>query len=278
MNRGRSPTKQKFSEKSPSWMITFADLMSLLLCFFVLLLSFSEMDREKFKIITGSLRHAFGVQSIEEVMIIPKGMDLIKNNFNDPTFVEEILKAKIRSAIRLAKMEGNLKLKEDEASVTVSFPDQVLFDTGSSVLKEEAFPILDRFREVIMTTPQAVRVVGHTDNVPIDTAQFPSNWELSSARAGAVIRHLLEGGQMNPERFTAVGCADTVPVASNDTPEDRAKNRRVELVFQKKVSATPLGRRTVVPRRELGIEDLLEPGNKGQRDMRAWPSFFPKKP
>lgn len=265
------------SKKEASWMITFADLMTLLLCFFVLLLSFSELDREKFKIITGSLRHAFGVQSIEEVMAIPKGMDMIRRNFNDPMFVEEILKAKIRSAIRIARMEGNLRVREDEVSVTVSFPNRVLFDTGSARLKESALPVLDIFREVILSTPNSVRVVGHTDDVPINTLQFPSNWELSSARAASVIRHLLAKGHLSANRFTAVGYADTVPVAPNDSPENRAKNRRVELVFQKKIAVSQASQRAHLPREDLGFHNLMEPEYIGERDMRVWP-FFEKKP
>jgi chemotaxis protein MotB len=271
MTRKKPLKKEKRAERGPTWTITFADLMMLLLCFFVLLLSFSELDREKFKIITGSLRHAFGVQSIEEVMVLPKGVDLIRRNFNDPTFVEEILKAKIRSAIRLARMEGNLRVRENEVSVTVSFPNQVLFDSGSARLKDAAFPILDYFREVILSTPHPIRVVGHTDDVPIDTPQFPSNWELSSARAGAVIRYLLSQGQMSPDRFAAMGCADTVPMATNDSPENRAKNRRVELVFQKKIAVPKIYGRNLFPRRTAGLEGLLEPTYRGERDMRAWP-------
>jgi chemotaxis protein MotB len=265
---GKKYAPRKRSEKPPSWIMTFADLMSLLLCFFVLLLSFSELEPQKFKVISGSLKEAFGVQRIENVLDIPKGIDLISKDFSDPSFVEQILKKKIRSAIRLARQEGKIRVKEDEVSITVTLPDHMLFDSGSAQLKEEALPILDLFREAIEETPHKVMVVGHTDNVPIHTDRFPSNWELSAARASSVIRHLLESGTLDRRRFTAAGKADTMPVAPNDTPESRAANRRVELIFNKKLAVKP------VPRpQEYNMwdpNDMLKEEGKGHR-RRRWP-------
>jgi len=270
MNRNPLIRHHKASEGAPKWTTTFADLMSLLLCFFVLLLSFSELDRQKFKVLSGSLKEAFGVQRIKNVMDMPKGIDIISQDFQDPNFIEETLVEQIRSTIRMARLEGNVRVKEDELTVTVTFPDRLLFDSGSAELKKEALPVLARFREIVRSAPHQIMVVGHTDNIPIHNERFPSNWELSAARASAVIRYFIREGVAAPSRFLAVGKADTVPVAPNDTPENRARNRRVELVFQKRVVPSPLPSKR--SRRILDMDQLLGTERPpGARPPRRWP-------
>lgn len=308
----KPPPQEKKQEDSgaPAYMTTFADLMSLLMCFFVLMLSFSEMDRQKFKIMAGSFKEAFGVQRNIKVWDLPKGISIVALNFNDPNFSEVNLIYDIKSAVRVANIGekeygefklatgdkgqsevwlaekrdlnlgdhkegsdepgekgpgggdldlasrgedesaasylredgiaeeeffGEVTVREDEKSITVIFPERILFDSGSAQIRRPALRVLDGFRGVMLKHPNPVMVVGHTDNVPINTAKYPSNWELSAARAGSIIRFLLEKGSLDPDRFTAIGRADTVPAAANDTPQGRAKNRRVELVFKKRV-------------------------------------------
>ena len=232
---------KKAIDEAPGWITTFADLMSLLLCFFVLMLSFSETDRQMFKVLSGSLREAFGVQREHRVWDMPKGMNIISNEFKDPKFLADDLANEIRSAIRMAKGGGVAEIEEGELSVKVTLPGHVLFDLGSAQLRTEALPIFDELREVVRQTPNRIIVTGHTDDLPIQTAQFPSNWELSAARAGSVIRHLLSDSEIDATRFLAVGMADTLPRKPNDSPENRAQNRRVEIAFQKRVGAISEG-------------------------------------
>ncbi len=225
---------QKAADEAPGWITTFADLMSLLLCFFVLMLSFSETDRQMFKVLAGSLREAFGVQREIRVWDMPKGMNIISNEFKDPKFLADELAKEIRSAVRMPPGGGDaVQVEEGELTVRVTLPGHVLFDLGSAHLKEEAFPLLDQLRNVIQETPNRIIVTGHTDDLPIRTAQYPSNWELSAARAGSVIRHFLSKEGIEATRFLAVGMADTLPRKPNDSAVNRVHNRRVEIAFQK---------------------------------------------
>jgi chemotaxis protein MotB len=250
-------------------MTTFADLMTLLLCFFVLLLSFSEMDRKKFKIISGSLKEAFGVQRSKPHWDMPKGTSLLTQDFSDPRFEATFLVEVVRAAVARMNFQGNVRIKEDEVSVTVILPNNVLFESGSADLKEAAGPILDEFRLAIESTPHHIMVVGHTDDVPIKTGQFPSNWELSAARAGAVIRHFLKMETLPSDRFSAVGKSDTNPVAPNDSPENRSKNRRVEIVFKKNLAVQPIPDAKSDRRRRV-IREMMEPEGPQTGPMRRW--------
>ena len=247
-------SKKPVDEGAPAWMTTFADLMSLLLCFFVLMLSFSEMDRKLFKVLSGSLKEAFGVQRDVRVWDMPKGMNIISSDFKNPKFLSDEVGKELRSAIRMAKGGRMAQIAEGESSVTVTLPGNVLFPLGSASLKTDAMPILDELRKVIRKTSNRVIVTGHTDDLPIRTAQFPSNWELSAARAGSVIRHFLSEGDIDPSRFLAVGMADTQPRKPNDSEENRAQNRRVEIAFQK--SAGDLQKRGS-PSRDIWIFDPI---------------------
>jgi chemotaxis protein MotB len=265
--KGKSLFTKKLLPSGPSWMTTFADLMTLLLCFFVLLLSFSEMDKQKFKILSGSLKDAFGVQRIKPVFDLPKGMDIIANDFNEPIFVDEFLLEKIKSAVLLSHEKGNLKVEEDEVSVRLILPEQMLFESGSAQLKPDAKPILERLLVAIGKTPHRVMVVGHTDNVPIRSLRFPSNWELSAARACSVIRYLIENGGLDPTRFTAVGKADTEPIAPNDSAQNRTKNRRVELIFEKNLKVKKRGK----PGPLLWADAVRESESKPIKGPHRWP-------
>jgi chemotaxis protein MotB len=191
------------------------------------------MDRKMFKVLSGSLKEAFGVQRDIRVWDMPKGMNVLATDFKNPQFLSDDLQKQLRSALRTAKARGVAQITEGESSVKITLPGNVLFALGSAHLKEEAFPILDEVRDVISKTSHRVIVSGHTDDLPIRTAQFPSNWELSAARAGSVIRYFLSEGEIDPTRFAAVGMADTRPREPNDSEKNRAKNRRVEIAIQK---------------------------------------------
>ncbi len=222
--------KENKCNEAPPWLTTFSDLMSLLLCFFVLLLSFSEMDVAKYKEIAGSLREAFGVQRREPVQDIPKGMDIIAREFN-PKFPEDFITNAIKSALRQLMEEGDIEVRKEEFGIVVSIKDKLLFSPGSAKIKPQFYPFLRKLQKIMEAVDTKVKVVGHTDNIPIRSSIFPSNWELSAARAAAVVRFFLRDKNLDPRRFEAIGKADSEPIAPNDTPKDRAKNRRVEIVF-----------------------------------------------
>jgi chemotaxis protein MotB len=259
-------------EGLPAYMGTFADLMSLLMCFFVLLLSFAEMDALKFKMVVDSMDNAFGVQREVTANEIPKGTSIIAQDFSPgeprPTPLKEVrqdtmddtremLKVKM-DAEDVAKAQEKAQAKEiaEEAEkfkealegeiaqglidvetelnrIVIRIREKGSFQSGNARLNREFLPIIGKIRDVLVKTGGKIAVAGHTDDIPISTPRYRSNWELSTSRATSVVHELLRNSQILPERFILEGYADTQPLVPNDTREDRARNRRVEIVVLK---------------------------------------------
>lgn len=268
---------------APAWMATFADLMSLLVCFFVLLLSFSEMDLEKYRMIAGSLREAFGVQSRIEAQAIPKGTSVIAKEFSPgtprPTPIPEIrqqttndsrhslkvgsatddisdrdanrdipeavlrekleeLMSKSAEAALLSELlknglaDGKIDIEASMNQITVRIREQGSFASGQAILNPELLPLVEKLRDALTQIAGTISIEGHTDDVPITSPVFESNWDLSAARALSVARELLRDDVLDESRFMVVGRADTRPLRANDSPENRAVNRRVEIVVR----------------------------------------------
>lgn len=255
----------------PAWVMTFADLMSLLMCFFVLLLSFSEIDAQKFKQIAGELSKAFGVQRDVPVLDIPMGTSPIFDNFSpgkpEPTPVDsvrqqttqeapqlETLRAEmetelqeqvqsttaqqvdtsidaLRDVLESELQEGRIQLEHDRKRIIIRVEEKGSFPSGSADMTEDFQAMLDRIAEVLAELPGEVTIEGHTDNIPIHTNRFQSNWDLSAARASSVANALLLDDSILPERIRVQGYAETRPRAANDSPENRALNRRVEIIL-----------------------------------------------
>jgi chemotaxis protein MotB len=252
---------------SPPWLITFADLMVLLMCFFVLMLSYSEMDREKFKLMSGSMTEAFGVQADVSATDTPKGTSLEANEFSpavpDPTAENEVrqhtvdsdlntldlglelrlreLKAQEDAAANQAQElravfhqeidDGRLLIRQDGSNVVIQLLEKDSFPSGSAALEAGSSETLGKIGALVSGMTGAITVSGHTDNVPIrNGGQYRSNWELSAARAASVGHELLAAG-LDPARLMVSGHADTQPRAANDTPANRAVNRRVDITF-----------------------------------------------
>ncbi len=245
---------------APAWVMTFADLMSLLMCFFVLLLSFSEMDVQKFKQIAGSMKYAFGVQRIVEAKDIPKGTSVIAQEFSPgkptPTTLQVVqqettddtrenvetmqgtsariqeMADAIREALKDEVDQGLLEVDTEANEVMIRIREKGSFPSGSAVINKSFLPILRRIAEVLKKTDGEIVVAGHTDNVPISTPTYPSNWVLSAARAANVVHYF---SKIDPElsrRMQIRAYADTRPKVPNDTPQHRAQNRRVEIIVR----------------------------------------------
>jgi chemotaxis protein MotB len=242
---------------APAWLATFADLMSLLMCFFVLLLSFSEMDLQKYKQVAGSMKMAFGVQRLIKTDTIPRGTSVIKQEFSpgkpQPT-VMDVMKQQTENDTRdelkvnddvsaavdklLSQIEESLQEEiADEVLEVLRYEDGVMirvreadsFPSGSAQLQPGFVPVLDKLQSLLDETEGRIVVSGHTDNVPISTSIYPSNWVLSAARSASVVHYLSEIRFTDPSRIEIRAFADTKPVADNDTPENRARNRRIEI-------------------------------------------------
>ncbi len=214
---------------APFWMTTYGDMVTLLLTFFVLMFAMSTIETQKFNAAANSLRGALGVL---------KGSISVVGELSPAIGTTGIWREQmdmVESLERIAEIFQEEEL-EDVASVEVTGPgevvirmgDQVLFAPGQSRLKDQATRVLAGIARAIEGETETVYVEGHTDNIPITTAEFPSNWELSSARAISVVR-LLEAEGVPPSQLAAVGHSQYVPLEPNDSPVNRAKNRRVEL-------------------------------------------------
>lgn len=282
----------KCVEGLPAWMGTFADLMSLLMCFFVLLLSMATMDANRFKKMAESLNDAFGVQRQVVVYEIVKGTSVVAQHFSpaagDPTVLDEVrqqttdserdflgkdseqeseedkqekakqqqeleakaqivteyveaTELKISGAEELAEevkefmieeIEQNMvSVETDLARVIIRIHENGSFASGSAELNPEFLPIMDKITAVVNGSVGTVTVAGHTDNIPIKAGLYRSNWELSAARAVTVAQTLLNDGTVDETRMVIEGHADTVPLVNNETVENRALNRRVEIIL-----------------------------------------------
>jgi chemotaxis protein MotB len=230
--------KNKAEEKGPGaplWMITYGDMMSLLLCFFVLLFSFSTLDLVKFRSVIVELQGALGVLS-GGPMVLNLGDIPAKQITDNPTASArqmEQIQEQIEEKVEEEGLNGSIQTTLDERGLMIRFTDTVLFDLGKADIKPEAIPILDVVAEEIASVSNAVRIEGHTDPTPINTAEFPSNWELSTARSTAIVHFMIESGGIPPDRLSAAGFAFYHPVAPNNTPENRTRNRRVDVIILK---------------------------------------------
>lgn len=225
-------------EGAPAWMATFSDMATLMLCFFVLLLSFANMDVQNFRTALGSVKEAFGVQfkvrgHFQAMSTSPVELSTIQSaaTLYQVEAVDHESMAIVEEFIRSRGLESSLEVDGDPRGVIVRAKDRILFDSGQAVLKDDASPMLQAIGELFEEFTGTLAIEGHTDNRPINTPTFPSNWELSGARAATVLRYMVKNG-LDIELAHIAGYADMRPVASNATAEGRAKNRRVEFVFE----------------------------------------------
>ena len=263
--------KKKEEPQGPSkaWMDTFADLMNLLLCFFVLLFSMSTVDAQKFEAIAASFSQTFsifngGQISVGQGMLLGNGvsqlnqldqyMDSMGKMAENEEEAEEIdemqkkleeaklaesekLAERIEEAIEESQMEDIIQLDFTSQYVQLTLKGAILFDSGSASLKEEAMPVIERVALILERYAESdIEIEGHTDNVPIHTSRFASNNELSSARALSMFDYLVKNTALEPAKIKHSGRGEYLPIADNTTPEGRAKNRRIEIKIYNELS------------------------------------------
>lgn len=277
----------------PPWMGTFADLMSLLMCFFVLLLAFSEMDVLKFKQIAGSMKFAFGVQNKIEVKDIPKGTSVIAMEFRpgrpDPTPIENIqqqtidmtqemlefqagdedsaggrqkqrgeqrggaaqqtatdessssanqqaaqeqtneMLKKVAQQLEKQILDGSIEMESLGQQIIIRIRENGSFSAGSAFLQPQFKPIIRSIGVLLADVPGEIEISGHSDSQQISNELYRSNWDLSAQRAVAVAEELRLAPGFDEGRMAVVGKADTAPLSTNTNPQDRSRNRRVEI-------------------------------------------------
>jgi chemotaxis protein MotB len=220
-------------EEGATWLTTYGDLVTLLLCFFVILYAMSTLDKKKFELAAESLKSSFGTGFYREYIENPENPDT-EIQLDKKTFGKENVVKDIKKFIKQRRVGKYIKLKEFDGKITITLSGGLLFGSGQAVLKPKARPILDDVISIISEYEEyKVNIKGHTDNVNIRSAKYPSNWELSAIRATSVLRYVVYGG-ISPKRLTATGYAHTMPIKPNNSSVNRGKNRRVEFVLIKK--------------------------------------------
>ena len=228
------------------WIVTFADMMTLILVFFILLYTLSDFEDEAYRELVSSVQVLDGDGN--QVSVIdyarksgrnPEPLkvveDLLGLNPSDRVIelMEPIIVKEIESMIESSDLAENIELAVNGDQIIIQIDGRLLFESASASLKDDASIIFSNlgyvFREY---ADYRIAIRGHTDDLDIETVQFPSNWELSAVRATTVLRYFIQQG-IDPERMTATGYADFLPLVDNTTPENRARNRRVEFVLEK---------------------------------------------
>lgn len=252
------------------WKDTFADLMNLLLCFFVLLFSMSVIEEEKFEQVAQSLNSAFsifsgGAQAVGDGILISNGMSQLNEldkyinstgktaeNEEEATDFDELqnkveeaqmkaseeLAEQVAEAVSENNLNGEIDIEFTSQYVQLTLNGSILFDSGSVELKSAALPVLDKVGVILERYASSViEIEGHTDNVPMSGAKYSNNDELSSGRALAVFNYLLDNTNLDPAMLKHSGRGEYMPIADNSTPEGRAKNRRVEIRIYNSLSS-----------------------------------------
>lgn len=227
------------------WLATFSDTMTLLLTFFILLYSFSNLDAQKFKKIASAFQSVLAGSSGNTIVDfnmkdgeVPLAGETDKLDSYTGGDSQDIYN-KVKDFVDKNNLKDTVEIKEDTRGVIIQLRDSVLFESGKADIKENSLPILDKLSNLISSVPNnSIVVEGHTDNVPISNYKYETNWELSTARASSVLRYFVETKKMAPARFTAAGYGEYKPIAANDSDENRAKNRRVNIVVVANVTKT----------------------------------------
>ncbi|GGE63867.1 flagellar motor protein MotB [Streptosporangium jomthongense] len=258
MQQIRKNRRPRLKNQTPAWIVTFADLATLLLTFFILLLSFAEMDIEKYRAMANSMSVAFGSANVLSANVGGSPITLVESDTvslpepndsqaREPEFIDErapetattaVSEGVIDLASRMIRelenevASGALSVNYDQNKVVIRFSEEATFRSGEASIKPEMIPIIERVVGVLANCTGDVLVSGYTDDRPISSSRYRSNWDLSAARAVSVVHQLVMSRQVPAERVVAAGRAETNPLAPNDSAENRALNRRVEIAIR----------------------------------------------
>ncbi len=268
---------QQCDEGSPAWLATFADLCTLLMCFFVLLLSFAEMNVEKYKAVAGSMRAALGVSAdseMEHLNVVEKNEEdtestpsatavvTVKRECEETDHSAEMsaLFEKVKQSLKDLIEAGTVQVEYESQHVIIRMPEKGMFPPASARLSKGFDGVIDRLARVINEVPGEIQIAGHTDDRPIHSKDLRSNWDLSAERAVTVLHELLKRENVDPERLVAMGYGSSRPLVPNKDAKSRAVNRRVEVVIRQAVDTEPI---------EL---DASKGGPDGDKDAAAQPA------
>jgi chemotaxis protein MotB len=226
MQRRKKRKKAEDDINPDSWLATYSDTITLLLTFFILLYSMSSVDSQKLKELSESLKHSLtGNTDIAEVE------DITDLKFKAGSSDYEDLSQKLDNIIKGNGLSDVIKIREEDRGIVLQLDESILFDPGKADLKDYSRDVLETITTIVNNTDNDVLVEGNTDNIPMNNDVFESNWELSTARAVSVARYFVEKQGINPTRFAVKGYGEYKPLVDNSKPENRATNRRVDILM-----------------------------------------------
>lgn len=265
------------SDNVDRWMVSYADFVTLLFAFFVVMYAISSINEGKYRVLSDTMTEAFKIapkspkpiqigkehkviraqkpssEIIKPIKILPQSQRTYEREMKQ---IAETVSKSVQPLID----KGLIKVTQNKLWVEIEMNTKILFSSASSELEDEAYPALKALAGVLKTLPNSIDVEGHTDNLPINNELFPSNWELSAARAASVV-HLFTRYGVNPKRLSSIGYAEYRPISSNATAEGRLRNRRVKVV----ILADKNARRIVEIDRNIGQakrEGVSSPNSK----------------
>lgn len=218
--------KHEEHENHERWLVSYADFITLLFAFFVTMYSTSSVQEGKFRAVSDSAENAFNPShySAKKIEIGPNFSAKERKTAQIGHIVA------IKEAFKELEKSNKMNVFQDRRGIVIRITDTALFNSGSAEIRKEAIEAVDRLAGVLAPMKENIHVEGHTDNMPINSVQFPSNWELSSARSTSIVRNFISHG-VDPARLTAIGYGEYRPIAGNDTEEGRGRNRRVDIVI-----------------------------------------------
>ncbi|MCC0631853.1 flagellar motor protein MotB [Clostridioides sp. ZZV15-6388] len=222
-------------ENNERWLLTYSDLITLLMIFFVIMYSMSNVDAEKYKQLSQSLSSAFGGssgvieggQSKIEPVVDPNNNNL--DSLQNPEFKE--VAENIQNYLNESGLANSVSLKAQDRGLVISLKDTILFDTGKAVIINDSRDKIIQIGKMLNEMNSYIRVEGHTDNLSIKNSEFKSNWDLSVMRATNVVQLLIDSAGIAPDKLSAVGYGEFRPIADNSSPDGKSKNRRVDIVL-----------------------------------------------
>jgi len=221
------------NESSERWLLTYSDLITLLLAFFIMMYTFSKQDANKYKEVSAHLKAIFTGGTGIVYQGSNTDIDVISDKIVSEDEIKKQIEHEIQEVANISGLEGNFSVFSDERGITIRIVDKAFFDQGKADLKKNAEMMLEKIIPVINSIKNHVRIEGHTDDTPIKTNEFKSNWELSVKRATEVVSYLIEKGDIPPRRISAAGYAEYRPIVKNDTDANKSMNRRIEIIVTK---------------------------------------------
>ncbi len=243
MPREKGNSGEEKAENTGAWMVTFSDLIMLLLTFFVLLLTMSSLDQKALKELISHLQDSTGVLEFSGLGEVKSMTNLIER-YNTSSSKIVISHSKLKelcglNMIKIADIESKLKdiedlidITDDERGISFSFHENIFFKPGTTRIDESNKSVLDTISNAITNNSNKILIMGHADRTPVKRGRFASNWELSVHRGLAVLNYFLQNGKLEPARFSVGGYGHSRPLAAKDTENSRFVNRRVEIIFQ----------------------------------------------